>query len=697
MITLILNKLNYPIYSLKGIGSNYHKIFTKIGIHSVGNLLEYFPRNFSDRTKIVSLKEACNLDSATIKAQVMDHRMVGKKYRQFLKVIIFDGTYYGSLVCFNRNFLKNTLIINKNFYITGKFYFNYGEIQSSNFEFEEATEEYKGRILPIYPLTEGLNQNILRKSIEDSIKKYRLDIEDELPAWCIKKRGLLLKRDAVKSIHFPQDFVVYAKAKKTFIYEEFFFQKLFLLKRKESNEKIKKHRSKISFKLKEKFLKHLPFCLTDYQNKALSEIEKDIFSDHVFSRLLQGDVGAGKTIVALIAMLSVVEAGYQSALMVPTEVLATQHYRVIKEITSCLKINIAFLTGSLKKVEKDNILQGLKSGELQIAIGTHSLFSDDVVYNNLGFVVIDEQQRFGVEQRYQLLSKGDEVDLLLMTATPIPRSLAMSLYGDLELTMMKGIIQGRKAVKTWLIDDNTSRIKKMTDWIKSLLSKEQGRAIFVYSLIENSQKKNDKDLYNEYEKLSNIFKSFGTGFIHSRISAEEKEKIMNNFHSGKIKILAATTVVEVGIDIPDANIIVIENAENYGLSTLHQLRGRVGRNNKQAYMILITKLNELTEIGKKRLELMTKENDGFKIAEEDLLLRGPGDFLGSRQSGLPEYKFADIRKDMEILKQSSEDAGILFKMDSDLNKHEHLNTRISFLHRLKSYCNNSQGLVLAQK
>ena len=684
---MILNKLNYPIYSLKGIGAHYSKILSNLGIKTVGNLLEYFPRAFSDRTKLVSLKEACNMDIATVKVTVADHRMIGKKYHQFLKVLIYDNTYYGSLLCFNRNFLKNSLIIGKTFYITGKFTYNYGEVQSSTFEFEEALEEYKGRIMPVYPLTAGLTQSVFRKSVEDAINKYRLDIEDELPAWCIKKRELLLKREAVKNVHFPYDFKLYAVAKKSFIYEEFFFQRFFLLKRKESLKKINKRRPDISFKLKNELIKNLPFELASYQLKAVEELERDIFSNYVFSRLLQADVGAGKTIVALISMLSVVEAGYQSIIMAPTEVLAAQHYKMIKKFTSELKLNIALFTGSLNKKERENLLNGLKSGELQMVIGTHALFGNDVVYKNLGFVVIDEQQRFGVEQRYQLLDKGEAVDLLMMTATPIPRSLAMTLYGDLEISTMKGHIEGRLPVKTWVIDDNSERIKKMHDWIKKLLD-EGDRAIFVYSLIEDSSRQDNKDLMTEFEKLSKIFKSYGAGFIHSKVASDEKDKIMKDFQKGVIKVLAATTVVEVGIDVPDATVIVIENAENYGLSTLHQLRGRVGRNNKQGYMVLISQLDNLTEEGKKRLDIIANENDGFKIAEEDLLLRGPGDFLGSRQSGLPEYKFADIRRDLEIMKAASEDAEELFAMDSDLKKVEHANTRLGFLDRLNSYIIN---------
>jgi len=684
---LILDKLNFPISSLKGIGNKNSKIFEKIGIKTVGDFFEYFPRTFSDRTKTFSLSESYKYNTATVKIMVTDHRFIGKNHKKFLKVLIFDGKSFGSLICFNRNFLSEILKVGTYYYVTGKFTFTYGEIQSTNFEFEEATDNYKGKILPIYPLTGNLTQNILRKSMEDALNKFRLDIENELPIWCIEKRNLLPKRESLKNVHFPENFEKYYQAKKTFIYEEFFFQRLFLLKRKETLQKIKKIRNKHNNNLINIFLKNLPFKLTDYQEKAIKEIESDIYSNFVFSRLLQGDVGSGKTIVALISILSVVESGFQCALMVPTEVLANQHYYTIKKLCSNLKIDIALLKGNLQKKERENILNGLKTGEIDIVIGTHTLFSEDVKYKRLGFAVIDEQQRFGVEQRYQLLSKGEAVDLLLMTATPIPRTLALSLYGDLELTIMHGSIKGRIPVKTWLIDDNLERIKKMYQWIKEEI-KDNGRALFVYSLIEDSDKTESKDLQSEYDKLKEIFKEYGTGFIHSKLSATEKECIMNDFRNGSIKILAATTVVEVGIDVPEANVIVVENAENYGLSTLHQLRGRVGRNNKQGFMILITKIDELTEEGNKRLSIMTKETDGFKIAEEDLLIRGPGDFIGSRQSGLPEYKFADIRSDFEILKEASEDVDLLLEQDKFLENVENYNIKLSFSYRLKNYLSN---------
>ena len=302
---MILDKLNFPVTTLKGIGKNISKILNSIGINNVGQLLEYFPRKYSDRTKLVSLKDALSLEFATVKVKVIEHRFIGKKYKQFLKVLIYDGERYGALLCFNRNFLEKVLKINHYYYISGKFIFNYGEIQASNFEIEEAEEEYKGKIVPIYPLTEGLSQNILRIAISDALKKFRLDIDNELSENLILKRGLLPKREALRHIHFPENFQLYYQAKKSFIYEEFFFQKLFLLNRKEAISKIKKNRKKIEFKFKKEILNNLPFKLTEYQEKALNEIEKDLFSDKNFSRLLQGDVGSGKTIVAILSMISI--------------------------------------------------------------------------------------------------------------------------------------------------------------------------------------------------------------------------------------------------------------------------------------------------------------------------------------------------------------------------------------------------------
>lgn len=678
----ILNELNVKVETLKGVGKKAVSVFNRVNIATVGELLQYFPRKFSDRTKTFTLEEAVNAPEATVIALVVDYRMIGRGYRKFLKILINDGVNYGALICFNRNFLKNSLKMGERYYITGKFSFNYGEYQCSNFEYEELADGYTPKLVPLYPLTSGMTQKLIRNSVEYSLKTYYNSIENDLPTIVISNRRLLNKKAVIKNLHFPDSIEKFFLAKKSFIFEEFFFQQLFLLNRKNKISNISKNRKIIKFDYKRKVLSELPFQLTDYQERGLSEIEKDLFSHKVMSRLAQGDVGCGKTIVALLSILSVIESGEQTAYMAPTEVLARQHYDNIKKLCSVLDIKIGFLTGNIQKKEREAVLSELANGEIDLIVGTHSLFSKDVVYKNLGYVVIDEQQRFGVEQRLNLLSKGEQVDILLMTATPIPQSLALALYGDLELTIMKGKINGRIPVKTWVIDDEEDRIKKMREWLKNILL-ENGRAIFVYSQIEEGDNSELKNLEEEYGRLDKEFSQFGAGIIHSRMTSIAKDDIIDKFKSGVYKVLAATTVVEVGLDIPDANVIVVENAERYGLSTLHQLRGRVGRNNKQAYMILISKLNELTDDGKKRLEIIKNSTDGFAIAEQDLELRGPGDFLGTKQSGLPRFKYADIKTDFEILKEAKNDAENIFMDDPYLEKNENLNTKKAFLDRLK--------------
>ena len=682
----ILNELNVKVETLKGVGKRAVSILNRANIHSIGELLQYFPRKFSDRTKTCTLEEAVNRPESTVVAMVVDYRMIGRGYRKFLKILINDGSNYGALICFNRNFLKNSLKMGEKYYITGKFSFNYGEYQCSNFEYEELSDNYTPRLVPLYPLISGMTQKLIRNSVEYSLQKYYNSIENDLPARLIAKRGLLNKKDVIKNLRYPDSLERFFHAKKSFIYEEFFFQQLFLLNRKNKISNISKSRKSVKFDYKNKVLSALPFKLTEYQEKALEEIEKDLFSRKVMSRLAQGDVGCGKTIVALLSILSVIESGEQTAYMAPTEVLARQHYDNIKRICSVVDVKIGFLTGNVQKKERETVLSDLANGEIDLIVGTHSLFSKDAVYKNLGYVVIDEQQRFGVEQRLNLSSKGEQVDILLMTATPIPQSLALALYGDLELTIMKGKISGRIPVKTWVIDDDEERLKKMRRWLKNILL-ENGRGIFVYSQIEEGDNSELKNLEEEYSKLSKEFSQFGTGIIHSRMTSAAKDEIIEKFRRGEYKILAATTVVEVGLDIPDANVIVVENAERYGLSTLHQLRGRVGRNNREAYMILISKFSDLSEEGKKRLEIIKNSTDGFAIAEQDLELRGPGDFLGTKQSGLPKFKYADLKTDFEILKDAKNDAEDIFSNDPNLEKTENINTKKAFLERLKFKAN----------
>ncbi len=678
---MITGLINNPITVLPGIAEKHSKQFNRINISTVGDILTYYPRDFSDRTKLVSLKEAIKSDSATVKIAVTDHRLIGRPGKQFLKVLIYDNKDYGSLLCFNRNFLKNQLVIGNEYYITGKFSIKFNEIQSSSFEIEQVKGEYKGSIVPIYPLTAGLTQGVLRKAVFAALSRFRLEIENELPQSTIDKFDLGDKKTALKNIHFPENMHLYQTARKHLIFEELFYQRLFIAAQRANRKRKQKNRPIIDFKLRDEIIHNLPFELTDYQKESLKTIENDLMSNYITSRLLMGDVGSGKTIVALLSMASVVEQGFQCALLAPTEVLAEQHYRTIKSFLKGIRISVAIMTGSLKKREKDNIISGLKNGEINIIVGTHSLFADSVVYKNLGCAVIDEQQRFGVEQRVAMSAKGEAVDILMMTATPIPRSMAMSLYGDLDITIAQGRIKGRVPVKTWLIDGTEERIASMDKWIVQQLENDE-RVIFVYPAIDDNND-NRTPLTADFQRINASYSKFNTAMIHSKVESSERSVIINSFIEGKIKVLAATTVVEVGLDVPNATIIVVFDADNYGLSTLHQLRGRVGRNNKPSYMIMVADHSKLTPDGIRRLEIMCKEDDGFKIAEEDLAIRGPGDFLGNKQSGLPDFKIADITSDIDIFKIAMDEAEAVFTNDPDLVMPENQNVKKAFLGRIK--------------
>lgn len=679
---MLIEDLTQPVDTVKGVGMARKKLFNRLGIYTIKDLLLYYPRAFSDRTSVIPLKEADNGSSVTVKVRVMDHRMIGSKYRRFLKVLIEDNGTYGALLCFNRNFLAKSLIIGEEFYITGKFIRKYNEFQCSSFEFERTDSITSTRIIPVYSLTAGLQQPHIRDTIEMVLDKYANKIDDELPTDIVEKNKLFSKKQALINIHRPESFKMFYQARNRLIYDEFFKQKFIALSQKEKQQKIKKIRSKCEFKYRDTVINSLPFELMDYQKDALSSLEKAIFSDNVFSILLQADVGAGKTILSLLAMLSVVESGGQCAIMAPTEVLARQHYETIRKFTADLWLDTALLTGSLKKKEKDNILSGIKSGEIKIIAGTHALFSDDVIFNDLHFIVVDEQHRFGVGQRYKLASKGTSVDTLLMTATPIPQSLSHVLFGEMDFIMMKGVISGRMPVKTWVITDDKQRKNKMHKWIGEELD-NGGKAIFVYPTIEDGDE-NRKSLIDEYSSIEKIYDKWGSSFIHSKKSSEEKKDIIDKFRNGDIQVIASTTVVEVGLDVPDATIIVVEGANYFGLSTLHQLRGRVGRNNRQGYMVLITPDNELSDDAVKRMEIMQRENDGFIIAEEDLKLRGPGEFLGNRQSGYLDVKLANWEKDLSLLKKASKDAETLQKEDPNLTAKEHTQLAKSILFKIKN-------------
>ena len=508
------------------------------------------------------------------------------------------------------------------------------------------------RIVPIYTVCEDLSIKVLRRAIYNAVNMYKNEIENIVPDYIRQKYGILDKKIAVEQIHFPESIELLEQARFSLIFEELFLIQLKLVRLREQNSN---NHNALALKIKEqgivrKFIDNLPFELTGGQKKAVNEILNDLNSDIPMARLLQGDVGSGKTVVATIMLLAGVENGYQGALMAPTEILAQQHYNNLQQWLTPMGISVGLFLGSQGKKVREKFRTDLRNGQMNIAVGTHALIQEDVDFNNLGAIVVDEQHRFGVKQRNVLKKKSQNPQILTMTATPIPRTLALTVHGDLDLTVIDELPKGRKPIKTSLVTSH----RGVYDLIKQEI--EAGRqAYVVYPLIEESETLSAKAATIEAERLQNeVFPQFKIGLLHGKLKNDEKEQVMADFKEKKYDILVSTTVVEVGVDVPNATVMLIENAERFGLSQLHQLRGRVGRNDLQSYCILHTSTK--SQETKERLNIMTQTNDGFVIAEKDLQLRGPGEFLGTRQSGLPDLIISDIVRDAKVLEMARNEA-----------------------------------------
>ncbi len=664
---------------LKNISLKETNLFTlrqlalleKLGLKTVYDVIDYFPYRYEDRSTVESIESSIlhKKPVCTI-VKVVEHQGIFFKNKKHPKIIVEDSKMRASLVGFNRDFLFKTMKVGKKYWIYAEFQLKFDEIQTSTFDFEEYIENVPpknfGKIFPIYSITEGITVKEIRTLVEKVINKYIDSIDDELPTYMINGHKLITKKMALKWIHFPEDITKMKKARWRIGFEELFaIQLVVMLKRKNLSLNTKNFNYDKN-ELTQKFIQSLPFNLTKAQEESLREIIKDMKDKKPMHRLLQGDVGSGKTIIAFLAMIFAAENGYQSALLVPTEVLAFQHYNNFKSLAKNLDIKIGVLTKSSE--DKEDIISGLKNGEIKIVIGTHALLQDDIEFKNLSLIVFDEQHRFGVEQRVIMAKKGNNPDILVMTATPIPRTLALTIYGDLDISIINEMPAGRKPVITkWF--------KKETDYEKLIkfISQElrKGRqAYFVYPLIEESEKLNTEDAIKNYKILEKIFSEFKVGLLHGRMSSEEKMMVMEEFKLNKINILVSTTVIEVGIDVKNATIMVIEGAERFGLSQLHQLRGRVGRGDEQSYCALVTNCEETEEI-RRRMEVICNYNDGFKIAEEDLKMRGPGEILGIKQSGMPELKIADFLQDERLLKVAREDALKIIEYDPELSLEKH--------------------------
>jgi ATP-dependent DNA helicase RecG len=667
---MFLRELTQYIRYLKGIGPKLSSLFQKLEIITIADLLLQFPRSYEDRRTINKLKEALLLKKINVIVTVVAHDYISTKKQSVLKVYIKDDSDSACLVCFGRDFLKQVLIPGKIFFISGVFSYRFGEKQSSNFEYEpyDQKSDRFGRLLPVYPLTAGLSQAIFYKAIKNALVLFADKIDDELPEHINKKYNFTSKAKTLAAIHLPENESDLRRASDHLKYEELFYLEL-IMSRQSLKRKIKRQsRTPIGHALKNKLLSRLPFSLTADQIKAAGEIDMDIFSPFPMARLLQGDVGCGKTLVATIAALSVIEAGGQVVFMAPTELLARQHAEHIASLVEPLGIKVAFLSGNVGGEQRRLVLKALAAGEIDLIIGTHALFSLEVKYKSLSLVIIDEQHRFGVLQRKALVDKGFNPDLLLMTATPIPRSLALTAFGDLKTTIIKTKPFGRKPIITHLArEGNEEKVYQRVR--KELLNGNQ--AYFIYPLIEESEKIDVKAAESMYLNLKkHTFKEFIVGLIHSKIDEEKKRETMQKFKQGRIHILVATSVVEVGVDIARATCMVIEHAERFGLSALHQLRGRVGRSERQSYAFLVYS-NNITEDGIKRLKIMMETDDGFKIAEEDLKIRGPGALLGIEQSGFFKLRIADLTLDLPLLLKAREDVDQILENDPGLLKPEH--------------------------
>jgi ATP-dependent DNA helicase RecG len=681
---MFLRELAAQTDHIKGAGPASVKALTKAGINSVAALLCYYPRDWEDRSRIVPLADHGRHKAVCALVRVIAHDWFGAGPMRTLKVHVEDESARAVLVCFNRPFLEKQLVPGMKYRLWGRFYYKYGELQSSAFEFEPAEGAPRdfGRVLPVYPLSKGLTQGLLRRLIGQALSQYAKPLEDELPQAIMQRDGLLPKGEALRAYHFPASPEELERARKTLIYEELFYLEMIIgrraLERRSNVVKETRFGDAKNSPLQERLLERLPFNLTAGQSAAVAEINRDMDGPYPMARLLQGDVGSGKTLVAFLAALRAIESGGergQAAIMAPTELLARQHAENAERLLGPVGIEIAFLTGNLKAAGRSRLLKALAAGDIDIAVGTHALFSRDVAYRNLTLVVVDEQHRFGVTQRQAIMAKGDHPGLLMMSATPIPRTLALTVFGDMDVSVIPDLPPGRKPVKTHLAKESNEA--KVYDFVRRELAAGR-QAYFVYPLIETDENRALKDAESMAERLRReVFKGISVALIHSKLEEEEKRSVMEGFRLGDIQVLVATSVVEVGVDVPNATCMVIEHAERFGLAALHQLRGRVGRGEAQSYCFLVYSdrppepgeypaPDVLTEDGKKRLMVMLENSDGFVIAEEDLKLRGPGQIAGIEQSGYLSLGVADPVRDAAELARARADAFAMLEADPGL-------------------------------
>lgn len=668
-----MSKLEKDIQFVKGVGPNRAILLNNLGIYTLGDLITYYPRTHEDRSNPVKINETINDEDALIQAKVISRMSEIKTGRglKIYKLLVADETGSCQITWFNQTYLKNVFKIGETYRFYGKITNKFGKIDMHSPVFDKKEENKNtGKIIPIYNLTYSLSQNTIRKIMENGISDAKDEIKETLPDYILSKYNLCDLKTAIMKIHFPSNFEDFEKARKRLVFEELLLMQIGLLNLKNQYTKERGIEFDKNVKLS-KVINDLPFKLTNAQMKVLEEIENDMESNKTMNRLVQGDVGAGKTILSIVASYKAVKSGYQVAIMAPTAILATQHLKNFKDILEKYDINCELLVSGITKKKKEEILLKLTNGEIDIIIGTHALLEDNVQFKNLGFVVTDEQHRFGVRQRGNLAEKGQNPDIIVMTATPIPRTLALILFGDLDISIVDELPPNRKPIDTFAVT------KRLEDRVNTFIEKQikEGRqAYIVCPLVEENEEIEAQSVMELIEKYKNkIFSNYRVEYLHGKMKPKEKNEIMDSFKKGEIDILISTTVIEVGVDVPNATIMVIENAERFGLAQLHQLRGRVGRGKYKSFCIL--KYQGNSDIIRQRMKVMTETNNGFVISEKDLELRGTGEFFGTRQHGIPDFKIANLFQDMELLKMVQSVAIRIIEADPKLEKEQNKRLR----------------------
>ena len=676
-----LDFLNTPIEYVKGIGPRRAaKLMVELNVRTVGDMLSYYPRDYLDRGHFRAIYEVGRgSDYETIQGKVVNQTQFTPQRKgapQVGKFAVYDETGVAQLVAFGRriHYMKTALKIGTQVVVSGKFARRNNEIQTTDFEFEVLEDEdadliHTGRIVPKYPLTANLTQRMLRQWMKATLDECLGRYPEFLPLDVRKRHHLIDRRTAVAEVHFPSSEALEQAARRRLAFDEFFLLEVGLeLKKQRWETEEKGIAFQVDGQLLNRFIETLPFSLTRAQKRVFEDIKADMASTQAMNRLIQGDVGSGKTVVAGMAMLCAIQSGYQSAMMAPTEILAEQHTYNLSEVLRPLGLKVVLLKGDQSKTERDAALSAIADGSAHVIVGTHALIQEGVAFHKLGLVIIDEQHRFGVMQRATLRDKGLTPDVLVMTATPIPRTLALTVYGDLNVSVIDEMPPGRKPITTrWVKEEDREKLYAQIE--KQV---QRGRqAYIVYPLVEESEKLEDIRAATEMAEhfQNDVFPHLRVGLLHGRMRSVEKQEVMSQFKDKQIDIMVSTTVIEVGIDVPNATIMVIENAERFGLAQLHQLRGRVGRGEHQSVCYLIA--SPRTDDGFKRVKTMTQTNDGFKLAEVDLEIRGPGEFFGTRQSGLPDFKIANVIQDVTLLEAAKTEASRLVKAHPRLNHPTH--------------------------